>query len=117
MTEAGGKVASSSADVGNSTGTWAATVDTRCHTPGARRTTNSSGTVTEPTTATRPRSLRTRSTIMMFSATSFAEARSADGQASSGKVPLIGLDMTAVPRRRRKSSGDSDATAPHAPAT
>jgi hypothetical protein len=116
VTEAGGKAASSNADVGSSTGTRADTVDTRCQTPGARRTTNSSGTVTVPTMATRPRSLRTRSTIMMFSATSFADARSADGQASSGRVPLMGLDVTSVPRRRRKSSGDSDATAPHCPA-
>ncbi|COX34405.1 Uncharacterised protein [Mycobacterium tuberculosis] len=117
VTEAGGKAASSSADIGSSSGTRADTVDTRCHTPGAGRTTNSSGTVTVPVTATRPRSLRTRSTIMMFSATSLADARSADGGASSGSVPLIGLDVTTDPRRRRNSSGDSDATAPHGPAT
>ena len=54
---------------------------------------------------------------MMFSATSLAEARSADGRASSGSVPLIGLDVTTSPRRRRNSSGDSDATAPQSPAT
>ncbi len=81
MTDAGGKVASSIAVVGSSTGTCADTVDTRCHTPGAGRTTSSSGTVTEPVTATRPRSLRTRSTIITFSATSLLDARSADGGA------------------------------------
>jgi len=51
VTEAGGKAASNSADVGSSMGTRADTVDTRCHTPGARRTTNSSGTVTVPVIA------------------------------------------------------------------
>src|SRR5579885_2692420 len=93
VTDAGGKAASSRADVGKSTDTRADTVDTRCHTPGARRTANSSGTVTVPVTATRLRSLRTRSTIMMFSATSLTEARNAEGDACSGKVPLIGLDV------------------------
>ena len=52
VTEAGGKAASSSADIGTSTGTTAVTVETRCQTPGAGRTANSSGTVTEPVTAT-----------------------------------------------------------------
>jgi hypothetical protein len=79
--EAGGKVASSNAEVGSSMGTCADTVDTRCHTPGAGRTTSNSGTVTDPVTATRPRSLRTRSTIMTFSATSLLDSRSADGGA------------------------------------
>ena len=116
VTDAGGNVASSTAAIGTSTPTRADTVDTRCHTPGAGRTTSSSGTVTVPVTATRPRSLRTRSTIMMFSATSLTDARSADGSACRGSVPLIGLDVTVSPRRRRNSSGDSDATAPQSPA-
>ena len=34
-----------------------------------------------------------------------------------GSVPLIGLEVTASPQRRRNSSGDSDATAPQSPAT
>lgn len=54
---------------------------------------------------------------MMFSATSLVEARSADGRASSGSVPLIGLEDTTAPRRRRNNSGDNDATAPQVPAT
>ena len=45
VTEAGGNVASSTAAIGTSTSTRADTVDTRCHTPGAGRTTSSSGTV------------------------------------------------------------------------
>ena len=54
---------------------------------------------------------------MMFSATSLTDARSAAGSAVCGSVPLIGLDVTASPARRRNNSGDSDATAPHSPAT
>ena len=96
VTDAGGNVASSTADIGTSASTRAETVDTRCHTPGAGRTASSSGTVTVPVTATRPRSLRTRSTIMMFSATSLTDARSADGGSSIGSVPLMGLDVDRV---------------------
>ena len=39
----------------------------------------------------------------------------AAGSACAGSVPLIGLDVIASPHRRRNSSGDSDATAPHSP--
>jgi len=116
VTEAGGKVAASTSRIGTADGTCADTVDTRCHTPGAGFTASSSGTVTDPVTATRPRSFRTRSTIMMFSATSLAEARSRAGSAARGRVPLIGLDVTVSPERRRNNSGDSDATAPQPPA-
>ena len=48
VTDAGGNVASSTAAIGTSASTRAETVDTRCHTPGAGRTTSSSGTVTDP---------------------------------------------------------------------
>ena len=78
---------------------------------GAGRTSNSSGTVTVPVIATRPRSLRTRSTIMMFSATSLTDARSAAGSSCRGSVPLIGLDVTASPRRR--GTAPATATPPH----
>ena len=54
---------------------------------------------------------------MMFSATSLAESRSADGDSSSGSVPLMGLDTTTSPTRLRNNSGDNDATAPHPPET
>ena len=53
---------------------------------------------------------------MMFSATSLTDARSAAGSAVRGRVPLIGLEVTASPLRRRNNSGDNDATAPHSPA-
>ena len=47
VTEAGGNAASSTAAIGIPTSTRADTVDTRCQTPGAGRTTSSSGTVTD----------------------------------------------------------------------
>ena len=80
MTDAGGKVASSTAAIEVAAGTCAATVDTRCQTPGAGLTARSSGTRTDPVVATRLRSLRTRSTIMMFSATSLTEDTRSDGE-------------------------------------
>jgi hypothetical protein len=52
---------------------------------------------------------------MMFSATSLAEASNSPGSACRGSVPLIGLELTVVPVRRKKSSGDSEATAPQSP--
>ena len=101
VTEAGGKLASSrSADVVVG-GICACTVDTRCHTPGAGRTRKRSVTATVPVTASRPRSLRTRSTIITFSATSLAETRRAAGSALIGRVPLMGLEVTVVPWRAR----------------
>ena len=61
----------------------------------------SAGTSTLPSAQTRPRSLRTRSTIMRFSARDFSSARSAaaryassTGWAARGAVPLIGFDST-----------------------
>ena len=48
-----------------------------CHTVGYFSTLNRRGTSTLPGSATRPKSLRTISTIMTFSARSFSEARSA----------------------------------------
>ncbi len=80
--------------------------------------TMSLGTCTLPTSQTRPRSLRTRSTIMRFSArvlslsVSSALSRSSSaGVRPRGAVPLIGL-LSAVPERstRRNRSGDEDAT-------
>ena len=117
VTDAGGKVASRSAVLPTSSGRSAATVDTRCHTPGAPTTVSRSGTVTAPTRATRPRSLRTRSTIITFSATSLVDAARSAGSAEAGSVPLIGDDVTRGPRRSRKDSGLKLAMAPHSPAS
>jgi hypothetical protein len=59
--------------------------------------------------------LRIRSTIITFSAASFAERRNACAPALSsagrGQVPLIGDVTTSRPRRRRNSSGLKLATA------
>ncbi|CCW14474.1 hypothetical protein EBESD8_50430 [Rhodococcus aetherivorans] len=117
VTEAGGNAAPSNRAVSTPARSVAATVDTRCQTPGAGCTPSRSGTVTVPVSATRPRSLRTRSTIITFSATSLTDARSRAGSAPIGSVPLIGLDVTRSSWRARNNSGDSDATAPHPPAT
>ena len=59
----------------------------------------------EPHSHTRPRSLRTRSTIITFSARSLA--RKPSGVAA---VPLIGRDSTTSPSRRRNRSGEAEAT-------
>lgn len=65
----------------------------------------------------RPRSLRARSTIITFSAWSFALACSASAAtAPPGPVPLIGRVTTRSPTRRRNASGDADTTA-NAPGT
>lgn len=77
-------------------------VDTRCTRPGCSSTAHRSGTVTEPLAHTRPRSLRTRSTIMTFSAWSFSKR-----SAAVRPVPLMGPDSTVRPSRRRKSSGEA----------
>ena len=81
------------------------TVLTRCTRPGCCSSANSDGTVTEPHSHTRPRSLRTRSTIMTFSARSLSSSDS-----SSTAVPLIGDERSTSPSRDKKRSGDALAT-------
>ena len=61
----------------------ASMVEVICHTVGYFSTANRCGTVTLPATATRPRSWRTMSTIITFSARSFSEVRSASACAWS----------------------------------
>ena len=74
-------------------------------------------TATEPYRHTRPRSLRSRSTIITFSARSFALARSSAASAASslgvaprGRVPLIGRVSILSSRARRNRSGDAETT-------
>ena len=100
----------------------AATSETRCQTPACGRTSARASTFTEPKRATRPRSLRTRSTIITFSARSLVEeassSRSARDSASSagrGRVPLIGALRRRSPRRWTNSSGERLATEPQGP--
>ena len=61
-----------------------------------------------------------RSTIITFSARSFAEPRARAGRRPRrrrGGVPLIGRVTTSRPRRRRNSSGERPTVAPHGPAS
>ena len=83
---------------------------TRCHRPGCGSARIAPG-ATLPYAATRPRSLRERSTIITCSAASLAEPSSASAPASRGAVPLIGEVVTTSPVRRRNSSGENERTA------
>ncbi len=74
------------------------TVEVSCHTVSYRSRSNTSLQVTEPVRATRPMSLRSRSTIIAFSARSFTEPRRPAATASSSAdqrprraVPFIGF--------------------------
>ncbi len=116
VTEPGGKVARSRSPSPTSSRSRPCTSETMCQTPACGRTSASAGTLTPPGTQTRPRSLRTRSTIITFSARSLADV-SSSARRSAGRVPLIGSLRTSRPRRARKSSGERLATVPHGPAT
>ena len=87
---------------------------TRWCSPGCDSIAHNAGTWTEPGSHTRPRSLRARSTIITFSAWSFALSRNA---AAVAAVPLIGRVSTSRCRRRRYRSGDADTTAVPAPSS
>mmetsp|Transcript_5216 Transcript_5216/g.19489 ORF Transcript_5216/g.19489 Transcript_5216/m.19489 type:complete len:274 (+) Transcript_5216:349-1170(+) len=102
----------------------AVTVDVICQTVGSASSSNSRGTRTVPSCATRLRSLRSRSTIIRFSALSFSLVRKWAWAASSstrsrprGAVPFIGWaassQLALAPgtgRQSKKSSGDTLAT-------
>ena len=82
-------------------GSVAVTVDVICSTLAKRVTSKSFGTLTDPGVATRPRSLRSRSTIIRFSARFFSSAASAALRSAStaasphaGAVPFIGRAST-----------------------
>lgn len=68
VTEPGGKAAASSSGQLASSRSSPRTVETRWTRPGCFSTAHRSGTVTLPVAQTRPMSLRTRSTIITFSA-------------------------------------------------
>src|SRR5579859_5656040 len=82
-TDPGGKVAPSRSGHEVPGDSSARTVETRWTRPGCFSTTHRSGTVTDPGRATRDRSLRTRSTIITFSAES---DRKGVGEGKSGDV-------------------------------
>ena len=96
----------------------ARTVEVRWCTDGKRSGAIISSTETLPISAMRPRSLRSRSTIMMCSARSLglaassaASASSRSGAAPRGRVPLMGRVSMTFPLRRRKRSGEALTTA------
>ena len=117
VTEPGGNVARITSAADTPARVRASIVETRWCTPGCDSSAHSSSTETVPKRATRPRSLRARSTIITFSAMSFALERrasawrrSAAASAARGRVPLIGRVSIASPRRRRKRSGEAEIT-------
>ncbi|RYE94069.1 MAG: hypothetical protein EOO78_26065, partial [Oxalobacteraceae bacterium] len=84
-----------------------------------RCTWNSAGTRTEPVSATRPRSLRSRSTIIRFSARVLGSCRMCAATSVSRKssplaaaVPFIGCAVSVRPSCRMNSSGDRESSAP-----
>ena len=118
-TDPGGNAARTRAPSPTPSRTTPLTSETKCQTPVCGRASPRASTRIEPGTQTRPRSLRTRSTIITFSARSFSErsspSRSAAAEAGStgrGRVPLIGALRTRRPWRSRNSSGERLATAP-----
>ena len=101
VTDPGGKVASISSGHPTPGRSRPSTVLTRCTSPGCCSTASSDGTCTEPHSHTRPRSLRTRSTIITFSARSLARS-----SAATGGGALDGRRAhDATPARDRKRSG------------
>ena len=95
----------------------AATVEVICQTVSSRSTSNSRSTWTLPNRATRPRSLRSRSTIITFSARSLPEdsSRSRSRESSCSQrpramVPFMGRLSMRRPSQRKNSSGDADTT-------
>ena len=97
----------------------AETVEVSCHTVSYRSRSNTSPQSTDPGTATRPRSLRSRSTIIAFSARSFTEPRRRarrprrprSGHRPRGAVPFIGRVVSA----RRRRAGRTARARPTAP--
>ncbi len=86
---------------------------TMCMTWEYRSTTMRSGTVTEPYSATRPTSLRPRSTSIRCSASSFSSAssssaspRSSSGVRPRGRVPAMGRTVTMPSSTRTRTSGE-----------
>ncbi len=86
------------------------TVEVSCHTVGSRCSSNSRSTVTVPGSQTRPRSLRSRSTIIRFSARSLALANSASAGSSAPRVPFIGWVTSSPSLWWKNSSGETLAT-------
>ena len=110
-----GNVAASSPGQSAGSRSRPSTHDTRWCTSLNARGSHRRVTRTLPVSHTRPRSLRSRSTIITCSARSFGELSSslrswasAAGVAPRGRVPLIGQVSTRSPATRRKHSGEAE---------
>ena len=95
----------------------ATTSDVICHTLGNASVWNRRGTCTLKGSATRDRSLRSRSTIITFSARSFGDVRrvwacaaSSAGLAPRAAVPFMGRARICPPRQSKNSSGETDSS-------
>ncbi len=114
-----GKLAASRSKASRPSASRPVTVDTRCWTAAVRSRRQSRGTRTVPGTQTRPRSLRSTSTIITFSARSLALVRSSHARSRSslrsrprGRVPLIGSEATRPSAStERNGSGEADRSA------
>ena len=84
VTEPPGNIAASSSGRPASARTRPVTLDTRCSTPAIDRGVMSSGHATLPGSQTRPRSLRSRSTIITCSAASLSDARNSAAPPRAG---------------------------------
>ena len=86
-------------------------VEVICRTVAKFSMVKSSGTRTEPWRATRAMSFRKRSTIIRFSAQSFAEARKSAAVWLSGAVPFIGRVMISAVAgfHAKNNSGETEA--------
>ena len=104
-------------------GSWARTSDVICQTLGSACSSNSAGTLTLPICAMRPRSLRSKSTIITFSARSLALLRRCSAWAAScagvvprAAVPFMGrVRMLPLPWagwcQSKNNSGETDSSA------
>ncbi|VTU21677.1 hypothetical protein E5CHR_01235 [Variovorax sp. PBL-E5] len=95
----------------------ASTSEVICHTLGSASVWNRRGTRTEKGSAMRDMSLRSKSTIITFSARSLADARnpaaaaaSASAVAPRAAVPFIGRASSRRSRQSKKSSGETDSS-------
>ena len=119
VTEPQGNSAPNNSGKPTSSRACAEIVEVICHTDGQASTSNRDSTCTLPVSATRARSLRSRSTIIRFSARSLTDCckalaafSSASGSACRGAVPFIGRVVICGPRLRKNNSGDTERICP-----
>ena len=109
VTEPQGKTACKISDklVSGFSSAW--TVEVICKTSPCLATSKSFGVLTDPGMARRPRSLRSKSTIIKFSARFFGSSDSWFAELSKAlAVPFIGIAVIRLPWRWINSSGDCE---------